>query len=72
MRISIAGCGYVGCVTWVCFADMDKVVSLVDHDRLLGGSYGDDARIPANGRGLRNLFSGGEEIVNLGIRKGLV
>lgn len=32
MKISIVGCGYVGCVTGVCFADMGNEVTLVDVD----------------------------------------
>jgi len=32
MKISVIGCGYVGCVTGVCFADMGHEVVLVDVD----------------------------------------
>lgn len=32
MKISIVGCGYVGCVTGVCFSDMGYEVILVDVD----------------------------------------
>lgn len=32
MKISVIGCGYVGCVTGVCFADMGHEVTLVDVD----------------------------------------
>lgn len=33
MKISVIGCGYVGCVTGVCFADLGHEVVLVDVDR---------------------------------------
>ena len=33
MKISVIGCGYVGCVTGVCFADLGHDVVLVDVDR---------------------------------------
>lgn len=32
MKISIVGCGYVGCVTGICFSDMGNEVILVDVD----------------------------------------
>ena len=32
MKISVIGCGYVGCVTGVCFADLGHEVTLVDVD----------------------------------------
>lgn len=32
MKISIVGCGYLGCVTGVCFSDMGYEVILVDVD----------------------------------------
>ena len=52
MKISIIGCGYVGCVTGVCFADMGHDVVLVDLD---------PAKVRAIGAGQSPIYEPGLE-----------
>lgn len=52
MKISVIGCGYVGCVTGVCFADMGHEVVLVDLD---------PAKVRAIGAGQSPIYEPGLE-----------
>ena len=52
MKISVIGCGYVGCVTGVCFADMGHEVVLVDVD---------PAKVRAIGAGQSPIYEPGLE-----------
>ena len=52
MKISIIGCGYVGCVTGVCFADLGHDVVLVDVD---------PAKVRAIGAGQSPIYEPGLE-----------
>lgn len=52
MKISVIGCGYVGCVTGVCFADLGHEVVLVDVD---------PAKVRAIGAGRSPIYEPGLE-----------
>lgn len=53
--LSIIGCGYVGCVTGVCFADMGNEVTLVDVEPRKVNSI-NDGRSPIYEPGLEDLI----------------
>ena len=55
MKISIVGCGYVGCVTGVCFSDMGYEVILVDVDPIKVESI-NKGRPPIYEPGLEDLI----------------
>lgn len=55
MKISIVGCGYVGCVTGVCFSDMGYEVILVDVDPIKVKSI-NEGRPPIYESGLEDLM----------------
>lgn len=55
MKISIVGCGYVGCVTGICFADMGYEVTLVDVDPRKVDSI-NEGRSPIYESGLEGLI----------------
>lgn len=62
MKISIVGCGYVGCVTGVCFADMGNEVTLVDVDSDKVDSI-NEGRSPIYEPGLEALMQKNRELV---------